>query len=249
MLWPRRVGAVTHAAETALLVRGGGLPQAETCARVQRALDVVHRAIQGELADPDATSDAALAALDAAPLAAGIPSLPPSAPPPSRAPETVRVADRWVSIPGRPRRRPLREDCRLLGDFGALSTRVDALLRAAGPAASPRDRAAIGAELRLLGEEFDCCRGGLDDLTDSAWSLRLSPVQPVLEELVRHAARSPRARASASTSPRRRAARRFSDTLLEELREPVPPPRPHAVDHGIRAARGASRRRAPRRAS
>jgi two-component system, chemotaxis family, sensor kinase CheA len=110
-------------------------------------------------------------------------------------------------------------------------------------AESPQDRRSA---LRLLTEEFGKRQVELDELLLTAWSLRLVPVEPVLDELAEHAlllAEEQRKHLDVST---RAHGAQIERGVLDELREPLLHLVRNAVDHGIETAdlRGSKPRRA-----
>lgn len=232
MLGFPRVAAAAHAAETLLVARAGETaPDRATCERIQRALDLMDEAIQGRLADEEASLGALMLELAAPAGAVPVPdAVPTSVGEPSRAP--VRVAERWVQVDAA-RVDALCENVTGFGaDFRALAARFDALL-----APLEADRA-VAFAARLLGEELDRCRARLDDVTDATWALRLAPVEPMLEDLVRHAQKiaarqGKRVRTSVATG-----GAALERGLLDELWEPLLHLVQNAVDHGIELPEG-----------
>jgi two-component system chemotaxis sensor kinase CheA/two-component system sensor histidine kinase and response regulator WspE len=256
MLGLAPMGAVAHAAETAL--GRGHDPQPAACALVRRALAVVQRALDEEPLGADADGSLAAACME---LRAFAPTAAPSAPVSSGdapAPETTRAmtpsdprgaaavppvastpapSERWVQIASG-RVDGLCEDIAgFTSDFRALSRRLDALFRAvAGPdAAGPRERGSLVAAMRLAAEDLDRCRSRLLDINDAAWALRLSPVDPLLSDLVRHAREIALSLGKRVRVTARSGGAALERALLDELWDPLLHVVRNAVDHGIEA--------------
>jgi chemotaxis protein histidine kinase CheA/CheY-like chemotaxis protein len=109
--------------------------------------------------------------------------------------------------------------------FGQLETNADLLL----------DKQVQRDASAKLGDGFERCRSLLDEATATAWTLRLVPIEPMLEELARHA------RASAAKQQKMvevqvaasgvQLERDVADQLWESLLHLVQ----NAVDHGLEA--------------
>ena len=161
------------------------------------AVEVMARWLKGELGD-DAASAAMLAGAQEA-LARADTVKPRSRPPQSLEPteqraEQTEVAavpaaspapgpgpmERWVSVSAS----QIDELCELVSEFetefGALQFKLREQARGASTDPSTRG-------LRSLMTDFDCSRAHLDDITSSAWALRLAPIEPLLAELLTHA--------------------------------------------------------------
>jgi two-component system chemotaxis sensor kinase CheA/two-component system sensor histidine kinase and response regulator WspE len=245
MLGLAAIGALAHAAETALGVGKSGPPRPEAAALARGALAAVERALGEEPlgADPGGALAAALAELRAftpAP-AEPAPAEPAPTPLPAAASKSAPVeatsesrgaaaAERWVQI-GAGRVDGLCEHVDGFGDdFRALSRRLGVLFRAA---AAPGDRSALLASIRLAAEDLDRCRSRLDDLHDAAWALRLSPVDPLLADLARHAREIARAQGKRLRVMTRTGGAALPRSLLDELWDPLFHVVQNAVDHGV----------------
>ncbi len=111
----------------------------------------------------------------------------------------------------------------LTAAFGQLETHADAVW----------DRQARRAASAKLSDGFERCRALLDEATSTAWTLRLMPIEPMLEELARHA------RASAARQQKMvevqvtangvQLERDVADQLWDSLLHLVQ----NAVDHGL----------------
>jgi chemotaxis protein histidine kinase CheA len=119
----------------------------------------------------------------------------------------------------------------LTAAFGQLETNAEVLLER-------RTRHAASAK---LSDGFERCRSLLDEATSTAWTLRLMPIEPMLEELARHARKAAErqqklveVQASAGGV---QLERDVADQLWESLLHLVQ----NAVDHGLEGpdARGA----------
>jgi two-component system, chemotaxis family, sensor kinase CheA len=111
----------------------------------------------------------------------------------------------------------------LTAAFGQLETNAEVLL----------DRQARRAESAKLSDGFERCRALLDEATSTAWTLRLMPIEPMLEELARHA-RTTAARQQKMVEVQVMASgvqleRDVADQLWESLLHLVQ----NAVDHGL----------------
>src|SRR5262249_32808095 len=139
------------------------------------------RVLKQELADTDESLAKVLAALRSggpAPLDAVPISPKHAAPAPVEAAQVSEERaprdERWVPVHVNRIDGLCERVAEFESDFRALGAR---LLTALG--GSPQQRS--------LTEDFDRCRALLDDVSGAAWSLRLVPVEPALEEQVRHA--------------------------------------------------------------
>jgi two-component system chemotaxis sensor kinase CheA/two-component system sensor histidine kinase and response regulator WspE len=86
---------------------------------------------------------------------------------------------------------------------------------------------------RALLEKLDRCRTQIEDVIGSAWSLRLVPVEPALEELVRHARELARQQGKRVRIYVRGEGAEVERSVLDELWEPLLHLVRNAVDHGI----------------
>ena len=100
-------------------------------------------------------------------------------------------------------------------------------------AADVLDRKARHAKSDRLNEGFERCRSLLDEATATAWTLRLMPIEPMLEELARHARKSAGKQqkmvevqvAASGVQLERDVADQLWDSLLHLVQ--------NAVDHGL----------------
>ena len=157
----------------------------------------------------------------------------PHAAPASIAPE--KAPERWVQIDAR----RVDELCeRITGfgtDFRSLSAQLDGL-GALASLASPDAAQALApfrGALRIIGEEFDRCRARLDDITETSWSLRLSPVEPILGDLARYARELTAQQGKRVRVTVRAGGAAVERSLLDELWDPLVHLVRNAVDHGI----------------
>lgn len=179
-------------------------------------------------ARPDVGGPASLRASSREEARASAPQ--PAAPVAAPAPE--KAGERWVQIEaGR-----VDELCeRISGfatDFRSLSAQL-AGLGARGSSEVGEDLAPFRAALRVIGEEFDRCRARLDDITDVSWSLRLSPVEPMLGDLARHARELAGTQGKRVRVTVRAGGAAVERSLLDELWDPLVHLVRNAVDHGI----------------
>ena len=158
----------------------------------------------------------------------------PTTPPPST------PAPRAVSDEGSEQRRPSANErfmqvdaslidllcervAELTAAFGQLETSADELF----------DRQTRRAQSAKLTDGFERCRALLDEATATAWTLRLMPIEPMLEELARHArkstARQQKMVEVQVTASGVQLERDVADQLWESLLHLVQ----NAVDHGL----------------
>lgn len=112
----------------------------------------------------------------------------------------------------------------LTAAFGRLETQADAMW------SKETRRSAAGTE---LADGFERCRSLLDEATSTAWTLRLVPIEPMLEELARSARAAAKSQhkllelrvAAAGVALERDVADQLWDSLLHLVQ--------NAVDHGI----------------
>ena len=107
--------------------------------------------------------------------------------------------------------------------FGQLETSAGAVL----------DKKTRRAENAKLTDGFERCRSLLDDATSTAWTLRLVPVEPMLQELTRHARQAADQQhkliEASATAGGVQLERDVADQLWDSLLHLVQ----NAVDHGI----------------
>ncbi|MDF3065776.1 MAG: CheA signal transduction histidine kinase [Polyangiaceae bacterium] len=162
-------------------------------------------------------------------------SLPPAAPDASEvapAPERrKKVGDRFMQVDAGLIDLLCERVAELTAAFGQLETNADALI----------DRSVRHARTAKLTDAFERCRALLDEATSTAWTLRLVSIDPLLEELARHA-RNAAERQHKLVEVQTIAGgvqleRDVADQLWESLLHLVQ----NAVDHGIEEpeARGA----------
>jgi two-component system, chemotaxis family, sensor kinase CheA len=223
---------VVHAAEGRLAraaadgpeaLRDGARVVAESCEAVIRWLSTADAEVL--------VLEAARAALEApsnappVPIAApSAPKLEPPAPAPEAAPQPQGKADRWVQVQAR----RIDELCERASDFEVGFRALSYDLRALADG-----RTNLEGGLRALLPEIDRARAALEEITASAWSLRLVPLEPALAELVSHARQI-----AVSQGKRMRVVVRASDaqierTVLDVIWEPLLHLVRNAVDHGI----------------
>lgn len=159
----------------------------------------------------------------------------PQAAAPVAAPAPDKARERWVQIEAS----RVDELCeRISGfatDFRSLSAQLGELreLRGLGASEQGEALAPVRAALRVIGEEFDRCRARLDDITDVSWSLRLSPVEPMLGDLARHARELAGTQGKRVRVTVRAGGAAVERSLLDELWDPLVHLVRNAVDHGI----------------
>jgi chemotaxis protein histidine kinase CheA/CheY-like chemotaxis protein len=163
----------------------------------------------------------------------------PAAPPPEEAPagagrERARPHERWVQVNA--------------GRIDDLSERISGLeaefrslhFRLREHARRVDAQGAGMRELRGLLADFDRCEADLQDITASAWGLRLVPVEPALAELATYArglataqGKSVHVHVSAGNA-------QIERTVIDSLGDPLVHLVRNAIDHGIEApsARG-----------
>jgi len=186
MLGLADVSELAHALETEL----------GTAQRFSLALGAFD-AMLGALTSPDGDGDGALRdallSLRGAERSTSRPAPAPATPPsasPSPLPSAVAAPEPAEARPERapPMQRFMQVDAaqidllcervaELTAVFGQLETNADELLE---------ERARHAKSAKLL-DGFERCRALLDEATATAWTLRLLPIEPLLEELARHA--------------------------------------------------------------
>jgi two-component system, chemotaxis family, sensor kinase CheA len=222
---------VVHAAEGRLARAAAEGPEAlrEAARVVATGCEAVIRWLSTAEADV-ALLEAARAALEAPSHAPSVTAADASAPevelPAAReaAPAPQGKADRWVQVQAR----RIDELCERASDFEVGFRALSYDLRALADA-----RTNLEAGLRALLPEIDRARAALEEITASAWSLRLVPLEPALAELVSHARQI-----AVSQGKRLRVVVRASDaqierTVLDVIWEPLLHLVRNAVDHGI----------------
>lgn len=164
----------------------------------------------------------------------------PAQPGPATAPPAGAPPPRGANDDGAERRRPSTNErfmqvdaalidllcervAELTAAFGQLETNAEELL----------DRQARRAQSAKLTDGFERCRALLDEATSTAWTLRLMPIEPMLEELARHA-RTTAAKLQKMVEVQVTASgvqleRDVADQLWESLLHLVQ----NAVDHGL----------------
>jgi chemotaxis protein histidine kinase CheA/CheY-like chemotaxis protein len=227
------VSELAHAAEDRLLGdAAGALPTPAACAQVRAALDLVARVLRDELVGDEATQvmahlQAQLARSSPEPaVAARVVERPAEAPPspvqePSRRP--APSGERWMHV----KASRVDELCERVSDFSVDFRTLMFQLEKAG-------RQGAGPEaLRSLMEEADRCRAKLEDTVASAWSLRMVPVEPALEELVGHARELAQSQGKRVRVTVRSEGAEVERGVLDSLQEPLMHLVRNAVDHGL----------------
>lgn len=233
------LGEAIHAAEDLLrgVATASDAARRETASEVLRAFDAASRFLRAE-----ATDDAALSALTrlrdelraanvARPMGESLIAPAPSAKErQSEAPSPTAATgptERWVQVSA-----PRIDDlCELVsgfeGEFRALYHRLHEQAQGA------KAEDASARSMRTLLTDFDRCRAKLDDITSSAWGLRLAAVEPVLLDLLSHA----RAVAASQSKVMRISVdgggTQLERSILDALADPLLHLVRNAVDHGI----------------
>jgi two-component system, chemotaxis family, sensor kinase CheA len=115
------------------------------------------------------------------PADGSLPPAPTEAPPAAPAVERRRKAtERFMQVDAGLIDLLCERVAELTAAFGQLETSADAVI----------DRSARHARTAKLTDAFERCRALLDEATSTAWTLRLVPIEPLLEELARHARRA-----------------------------------------------------------
>jgi chemotaxis protein histidine kinase CheA len=143
-----------------------------------------------------------------------------------RSPETQAKMERWVQV----RASRIDELCERASDFEVGFRALSYELRELSDS-----KKSVEGGLRALLPELDRARASLEEITASAWSLRLVPLEPALAELVSHA----REIAASQGKPMRVVVRasdaQIERTVLDVIWEPLLHLVRNAVDHGIEA--------------
>jgi two-component system, chemotaxis family, sensor kinase CheA len=136
-------------------------------------------------------------------------------------------AQRWVQVNAQ----RIDELCERIsdfeGEFRALSFKLGAYARA-----SPQEHR-DARELRSLMADFDRGRMALEEITSSAWALRLMPVQPALLDLATYARNLATRQGKRVRTFVRGGDVQIERSLLDALGEPLLHLVRNAVDHGI----------------
>jgi chemotaxis protein histidine kinase CheA len=222
------VSMVAHAVEECLTpaLRGVAIPP-EVTAGCRDALDVIARALRGELGAEASQNDTLQATLDdltvlgeslqrAAedpPTGVAIPAL--------AAGRSERPLERWSQV----KTSQVDSVCEQVSEF----TATFGLLRA-------QVRAAMGANARALRpvlDQFERCQTQLSELVSSAWGLRLVPVEPSLAQLVEHGRdlaliQNKRLRMTVDAG-----GTQLERGILDQLWDPLLHLVRNAVDHGV----------------
>lgn len=250
MLGFARLSELAHAAEGVLAAAraGGATPDGRSCSVINRELELVGGYLRGELGDAAAAEAALVGARDRLAAALLIPAerLPapaePVRPPPGAAALPVppaAIGDRVSAAatpetpPGPATDRYMQVNVARIDDLCERVFEFVADFRALRAQAQAVGRAAKNVALRGVLEDFDRRRAQLDDLTGAAWSLRLSPVEPWLEELVRHARDLGRGQGKRLRVSVRAAGAELERRVLDDLWEPLLHLVRNAVDHGL----------------
>jgi chemotaxis protein histidine kinase CheA len=134
-----------------------------------------------------------------------------------------RAADRFMQVDAGLIDLLCERVAELTAAFGQLETSADALI----------DRSARHTRTAKLTDAFERCRALLDEATSTAWTLRLVPIDPLLEELARHARRAAEGQQKLvevqTAAGGVQLERDVADQLWESLLHLVQ----NAVDHGI----------------
>jgi two-component system chemotaxis sensor kinase CheA len=156
------------------------------------------------------------------------------APPPPEAPERSKATERFMQVDATLIDLVCERVAELTAAFGQLETAADDVI----------DRREHRAKTAKLTDAFERCRSLLDEATSTAWTLRLVPIEPLLEELSRHARRAAdqanKQVAVHTSGGGVQLERDVADQLWDSLLHLVQ----NAVDHGLEApdARGSKPR-------
>ncbi len=220
---------LAHAVEARLVPEGNlAVPPPDACADMIEALDALARALEGRLGPPEQTTEALhriaakleSAAQDAAQRSSvEVGSERREA---SRRDAARASGERWVQV----RASHVEELCERVA---ALSSDLRALAARVRPPPM-RGESHEGREIR---DRFDGCIRDLESLEESAWGLRMMPVDPMLQEIAQHARELAR-----KQNKRLRVVLLQRDVLLERdvldtLFDPMLHLVQNAVDHGI----------------
>jgi two-component system, chemotaxis family, sensor kinase CheA len=259
MLGFAKVAELTHAIEGMLAgaKASGALPPGPTCQVIGKELDVIARYLRGDLGEESA-GEQALAEATARVSAGGASTAPAVAQPSPRseeataidgpaaepAPQEIKQApppspvatssptpakkasaeNRWVQVNASRLDDLCERVFEFAADFRALSTQVVAL--------SHHANGATGS-FRSVIEDLERRGSQVEDLTGAAWALRLSPVEPMLQELIAHGREIAAAQGKKVHIQVRAAGAEVERRILDELWEPLLHLVRNAVDHGI----------------
>lgn len=246
MLGFEGVSAVAHAAEGRLhraaqaRSAGGALLTPTSGALLRRAVELVRRALSASVA-PVSELRAMTAELDEEGAASPEP-LPATS---TRSGElTARGGavspERWVQVHGERIEDLCEQVTALAGQFRGLVASITDAASRAPQVPGARARALPERTVRGMLEGLDDCSAVLREVTEAAWSLRLTPVEPLLDEMSKHARElaiglGKRVRVETSGS-----GVELERTIIDAVWEPVLHLVRNAVSHGVEApdARG-----------
>lgn len=191
MLGFEKVSVVAHAVEGRLRraaeagAGGGALLNPESGVLLRRAVEAVRRAMSG--GDADGELGAVVAALDHGEDARQ-PLVVTEADITATGEERARPsAERWVSVHGARIEELCEQITAFAAQFRGLQASIVAATATSAPVPGKRARSMPEGSLRGMLEGTDDCAALLRDVTDAAWSLRLAPVEPLLDEMSKHA--------------------------------------------------------------
>jgi chemotaxis protein histidine kinase CheA/CheY-like chemotaxis protein len=226
------MGEVIHAVEDRLAAaKGVDLERRKAAKVVLAALDQVAQWLRGDMSEGDTSLAAVKERLLAPPAATADP--PPAATPP--APPAVPAAAEVQAV--KPAREWMQVSARRVDDLSERVSSFEADFRALyfmlRAQAGGTGAAGTGRKLRAILADFDRCQANLDEITTSAWALRLVPVEPVLADLVRYARTLAEAQGKAVRIVLQGEDAQLERSVLDGLSEPLLHLVRNAIDHGI----------------
>jgi chemotaxis protein histidine kinase CheA len=208
MLGFAEISEAVHQAEDLLKAAGEGMtPSPEVCAELLRQFDALGQALWGGPEAPQSPPPATVAS------PASLQAAPGSGP-------------RWIQINAD----RVDDLCERIAAFTADFRTLGSLLRHRSPA-----RAVGAGWFRSFGEEYERCISRLEDVSGAAWSLRLVPVEPMLEELLKHARDLSQGQGKRLRVVVKGGAAQLERSVLDSLWEPLLHLVRNAVDHGLEA--------------
>lgn len=216
----------TPVAQTARENRAGRTPEPPADASVPSLV-----ASPSAPAPVPAQREAGSEAAPASPASGPAPGPAVSTQPPASAGPSAPVAaaaarnDRWVQV-------SMARIDDLCGHVSGFASELRALFARLQTALADGSVQGAGTVLLGLREDLDRFRSSLEDITSSAWGLRLVPVEPMLADLVRHAhdlAKSQGKRVRVTM----RSGAEVERNILDSLHEPLVHLVRNAIDHGI----------------
>ncbi len=216
---------VVHAAEGPL----SGQTTPERLVLVREACDSVIHWLQGGAADDGVLVQALEAIRSGKPRQVYAPAPPREQAPANKDPAkgAARKVTRWVQVQAA----GIDDLCERASDFEVTFRAIHYRLREICDTRTDGEKA-----LKALLPELDQARASLEEITGSAWALRLVPLESSLVELVSHAREIAAAQGKRVRVAVRAGGAQIERTVLDAIWEPLLHLVRNAVDHGVESA-------------